>query len=54
VDIERAYNNLIHQWLHYMQYTQENYPYFFLFAMRTNPFDEKASWLDRWYETAPE
>ena len=53
VDIERAYNNLIHQWLHYMQYTQEHYPYFFLFAMRTNPFDEKASWLDRWYESAP-
>ena len=45
VDIERAYNKLIHQWLDYMQYTRENYPYFFRFAMRTNPFDEKASWL---------
>ncbi|MBN1763757.1 MAG: hypothetical protein JW860_00740 [Sedimentisphaerales bacterium] len=53
VDIERAYNNLINQWLHYMQYTQEHYPYFFLFAMRTNPFDEKSAWLDRWYESIP-
>ena len=53
VDIERAYNNLTKQWLHYMQYTKEHYPYFFLFAMRTNPFDEKASWLDRWYESVP-
>jgi len=53
VDIERAYNNLIHQWLHYMQYTRAYFPYFFLFAMRTNPFDEKASWLDRWYESVP-
>jgi hypothetical protein len=49
-DIERAYNKLIYQWLSYMEYTEKNYPYFFLFAMRTNPFDEKASWLDRWHE----
>ena len=50
VDIERAYNHLIYQWLSYMKYTKENYPYFFLFAMRTNPFDEKASWLEKWVE----
>jgi hypothetical protein len=49
-DVERAYNKLICQWLSYMEYTEKNYPYFFLFAMRTNPFDEKASWLERWYE----
>jgi hypothetical protein len=51
-DIERAYNKLTDQWLHYMEYTEKNFPYFFLYAMRTNPFDEKASWLDRWYEPA--
>ena len=51
-DIERAYNKLTYQWLQYMEYTREHYPYFFLFAMRTNPFDEKASWLERWYESA--
>ncbi|MFC1770331.1 hypothetical protein ACFLZV_00445 [Candidatus Margulisiibacteriota bacterium] len=38
VDIERAYDSLIKQWLNYMQYTQQNYPYFFVFAIRTNPF----------------
>jgi len=52
-DIERAYNKLTHQWLQYMEYTKEHYPYFFLFAMKTNPFDEKASWLDRWYKSVP-
>ena len=52
-DIERAYNKLMYQWLCYMEYTEKNYPYFFLYAMRTNPFDEKASWLERWYETVP-
>jgi hypothetical protein len=51
-DIERAYNKLASQWLSYMQYTKEHYPYFFLYAMRTNPFDENASWLERWYEPA--
>ncbi|MFH1383738.1 MAG: hypothetical protein ABIH47_02105 [Candidatus Omnitrophota bacterium] len=54
IDIERAYNKLIRQWLSYMEYTKEHYPYFFRFAMKTNPFDEKASWLDRWHETAKE
>ena len=52
VDIARAYNLLTYQWIGYMQYTQKHYPYFFLFAMRTNPFDEKASWLEKWYETS--
>ncbi|MBN1621810.1 MAG: hypothetical protein JW871_04385 [Endomicrobiales bacterium] len=52
VDVERAYNKLIYQWLLYMKYTQQHFPYFFLFAMRTNPFDEKASRLERWYETS--
>jgi len=49
-DIERAYNKLTYEWLSYMQYTKKHYPYFFLYAMRTNPFDENASWLERWYE----
>jgi len=51
IDIERAYNLLTYQWLSYMEYTKKNFPYFFLFAMRTNPFDEHASWLDK-YESA--
>jgi len=50
-DIERAYNLLTYQWLSYMKYIHKHYPYFYLFAMQTNPFDEKSSWLERWYET---
>ena len=50
-DIERAYNLLIFQWISYMKYTKKDYPYLFAFAMKTNPFDEKESWLDRWHET---
>lgn len=44
-DIERAYNRLVAQWLSYMQHTKKHFPYFFVFAMRTNPFDDKAPWL---------
>lgn len=44
-DIKRAYNLLVAQWLSYMQHTKKHYPYFFVFAMRTNPFDDKAPWL---------
>jgi len=38
-DIERAYNLLAYQWINYMKYIKENYPYFYLFAVRTNPFN---------------
>lgn len=47
-DLERAYGLLIRQWVSYMRYTHQHYPYFFLFAMNTNPFDAEASWLERW------
>ena len=47
-DLERAYGLLIRQWISYMQYTHKHYPYFFLFAVNTNPFDTDASWLERW------
>ncbi|MDD1707497.1 MAG: hypothetical protein LUO81_04800 [Methanoregulaceae archaeon] len=42
-DICRAYHLLIAQWLEYMHYLKVHYPYLFSFALRTNPFDEKAS-----------
>lgn len=42
-DIQRSYNLLVDQWLDYMSYLKNNYPYLFSLAMRTNPFDEKAS-----------
>ena len=42
-DIKRAYVHLVHQWLDYMHYQKDHYPYLFSLAMRTNPFDTLAS-----------
>ncbi len=42
-DIQRAYQQLILQWLDYMQHLQKDYPYLFSLAIRTNPFDASAS-----------
>ncbi|MBP2146159.1 hypothetical protein J2129_001613 [Methanofollis sp. W23] len=43
IDVNRAYRLLVVQWLDYMAYLKEHYPYLFSLAMRTNPFDENAS-----------
>ncbi|MFH1624303.1 MAG: potassium channel family protein [Pseudomonadota bacterium] len=43
VDIKRAYNLLVDEWLDYMKHLKDNYPYLFSLAMRTNPFDRDAS-----------
>jgi hypothetical protein len=43
VDIQRAYVLLVKEWLAYMEYLRDNYPYLFSLAMRTNPFDRNAS-----------
>ncbi len=43
VDIGRVYGQLVPEWLKYMQYLKDHYPYLFSLAMRTNPFDEHAS-----------
>jgi hypothetical protein len=42
-DIKRAYQQLILQWLNYMQHLKRDYPYLFSLAMRTNPFDAHAA-----------
>jgi len=42
-DVKRAYILLVHEWLNYMKYLKDNYPYLFSLAMRTNPFDQSAS-----------
>jgi hypothetical protein len=42
-DIKRVYLLLVRQWLEYMEYLKNNYPYLFSLAMRTNPFDRQAS-----------
>ncbi len=42
-DIKRAYGYLISEWLIYMKHLKEDYPYLFSLAMRTNPFNPRAS-----------
>jgi hypothetical protein len=42
-DMIRVYRLLIVQWLQYMEHLKGSYPYLFSLALRTNPFDEKAS-----------
>jgi hypothetical protein len=42
-DVKRVYHLLLDQWLDYMEHLKDNYPYLFNLAMRTNPFDRKAS-----------
>jgi hypothetical protein len=46
-DIKRVYFLLVRQWLDYMEHLKNAYPYLFSLAMRTNPFDRKASILVR-------
>lgn len=41
-DIKRAYLYLVSEWLMYMDHLQEEYPYLFSLALRTNPFDRNA------------
>jgi hypothetical protein len=42
-DIKRVYGLLVGEWLNYMWYLKNNYPYLFSLAMRKNPFDRGAS-----------
>jgi hypothetical protein len=42
-DLQRVYRLLVPEWLNYMRYLGESYPYLFSFAIRTNPFEERTS-----------
>lgn len=42
-DINRVYKELVSEWVRYMAYLKDSYPYMFSLALRTNPFDEEAS-----------
>ena len=42
-DMKRAYTQLVSEWLDYMKYMKNKYPYLYSLAMRTNPFDKEAS-----------
>ena len=46
-DIKRVYSHLVLEWIDYMEYLKVNYPFLFSLAVRTNPFDEKASVIVR-------
>ena len=42
-DARRAYALLVQQWIDYMAYLKERYPYLFSLAIRTNPFDDAVT-----------
>ena len=42
-DIKRGYHLIVNEWISYMQYLKNNYPFLFSLAIRTNPFDPAAS-----------
>jgi voltage-gated potassium channel len=42
-DSTRVYRLILLEWLTYMKYLRQNYPYLFSLAMRQNPFDKNAS-----------
>jgi hypothetical protein len=42
-DIQRAFGLLTREWLNYMEHLRVNYPYMYSLALRTNPFNPKAS-----------
>lgn len=42
-DMNRAYRQLVDQWLVYLEHLKIQYPYIFSLAVRKNPFDPKAS-----------
>lgn len=42
-DIRRVYDQLVSQWLSYMEHLRTSYPYLFSLALRTNPFNPDAS-----------
>jgi len=43
VDMRRAYQHLLVEWVHYLWHLKDNYPYLYSLALRTNPFDANAS-----------
>ncbi|HOT04064.1 MAG TPA: potassium channel family protein [Methanolinea sp.] len=42
-DLNRVYGLLVSEWAVYLAHLKRHYPYLYSLALRTNPFDEKAS-----------
>jgi len=47
LDVKRVYGLLVGQWVRYLGYLRERYPYLLSLALRTNPFDRDASVIVR-------
>jgi hypothetical protein len=47
IDINRAYVNVIKEWVSYMKHLKDRYPYLFSLSLRKNPFDMNASVIVR-------
>jgi hypothetical protein len=43
VDVRRAYNALLAEWLLYAEHLKADYPYLFSLVVRTHPFQEAPS-----------
>jgi hypothetical protein len=43
IDIKRAYQFLLVEWLYYMNHVKKEYPYLFSLAVRKSPFNDNAS-----------
>lgn len=41
-DIKRVYTHLVYEWIYYLKYLNQFYPYMISLAIRTNPFDSDA------------
>jgi voltage-gated potassium channel len=42
-DIKRSYHLIVAEWIIYLKYLKNNYPFLFSLAVRTNPFNKEAS-----------
>jgi len=42
-DIKRGYHLMVAEWITYMKYLKNSYPFLFSLAVRTNPFNKEAS-----------
>jgi hypothetical protein len=42
-DIQRLYDHLASEWLHYVEHLKANYPFFYSLVLRTHPFQENPS-----------
>jgi hypothetical protein len=43
LDIRRAYQHLLGEWIYYLRHLKDAYPYLYSLAIRINPFDVNAS-----------